>query len=312
MDKENDPDDALARVSLIEALLQSYENLAQASQRLLNALQADIDYPLFLPTYPQNERISKPEDTRRARNLAAKSLTELFNLDEGEPFLRAGLLCASSETLFLASEFNQAKLEFKAIVLQLRQQKKGQHKPLDYLIEQVLPPETTARPEHLVNALKQAQLSRLDLTRCYCLVRALPDSMQSISWTWATTHASTRTVSCIEARTLAAKLGDKAKNAVLRTLADYPDDYAFSYRESLPNRSQANLVYTEDGSVKRKTVVTSGIVLCPSHFLPRVKWRDDPGKPQADPLTSRLKRSDAKISEEKVIHALNLYKPLPK
>ena len=224
--------------------------------------------------------------------------------------VRAGILCASPDTLDAAVTLNNAKQAFKQTVLDLRKLEKAKNRGVDTLIEQILPANMKERPKELVKVLKNSQLSRLNLTRCYSKVRILNNNMKSVSWTWATTHSTTHLVTCATARAQAEGLPDISREVVLSKLAHYDDDYEFSYLQRLPNRLQANTVYSEEGEVKRKPVVISGVALCPGSKMPRVKWRDDPGSPQDDPSTARLKRSDAKVSDEEVIYSLHLYKLL--
>ncbi|MBV1870438.1 MAG: hypothetical protein KUG76_05985 [Gammaproteobacteria bacterium] len=306
---KTDVHNANIKILLIERFLSAYDTLKQASGKLSSCIHGDKSYPLFLPTYPFSIQTTTERST--ARTLAAKSLCQTFNLDnENELVVRAGILCASPETLDAAVTLNNAKQAFKQAVLDLRKLEKAKNRGVDTLIEQILPANKKNRPKELVKVLKNSQLSRLNLTRCYSKVRILDNNMESVSWTWATTHSTTHLVTCATAREQAKGLPDTSREVVLSKLAHYDDDYEFSYLQRLPNRLQANTVYREEGEVKRKPVVISGVALCPGNTMPRVKWRDDPGSPQEDPSTARLKRSDAKVSDEEVIYSLHLYKLL--
>lgn len=177
------------------------------------------------------------------------------------------------------------------------------------LIEQILPKEETERPKKLMKALKSAGLSRLDLPRCYANIRVMPEDLQSISWTWATTHsASTKPITVADAMAIAEKLAEgKKRDAILHALSQRPSTDKLAYKRRLPNRLQANIVSLKDGERKRASVTISGIVICPGQFAPaEAIWRDDPGE-QENNQPTRVKRFDAKITDEVVVSALNLH-----
>lgn len=292
--------------NLIEDFLEAHTALTEACRSFSCSItQTDIDLPFLLPDY--SGPLNSAADKRAAKSLAAKSMTQLWHLDSGEHLPAAGLLCAGTETLAKAGVLNDAKLKFKKSVIALRNKNTHNKSSIDKLIDQILLAEPE-RPEQLSAALKRSQLSRLDLLRCYANIRILPSNLHSISWTWARTHSTSKTVSVAEARKLGEALQTEAlRRMVADMLSGYQDDDLLAYKKKLPNRLQANLVWKEDDQMLRKAVTISGIVLSPDLSLPKYIWRSNPDKGDKPLPSNRLRRIDAKIMPEPFIKALKLH-----
>lgn len=251
-------------------------------------------HPIYMPTLPA--------DTAQfeARQLAIESITQLFISDTTPP--RAGLLCASADTVAAIEELNHAKLSFKQCVLDIRKFCKF-ITPTELSKEIGRQTDSSHRCEMLNHAMRDAQISALDLTRCYVQVKVLEPNLKSISWTWATQHKRIQSISYEKALELAeeSELAE-TRDLVIKILEKHKNFAPFARKQILPNQLRANCLYQdpESNETKRPMISISGIVIMPSATLPKLFWRDNPGKPARYPR-------DSVIDSEPFIKALDLY-----
>ncbi len=284
--------------TLFVDLLQTYEALTAACRDFADTARADAKLPVLLPTYT-----GKPKDAREA---AIASLTELWHPEPGAAPIKAGILCASAPTCAQAEALNAAKAAFQAAVLAVRAKGKPDKSRIERLVDRVLKQEGR-RNNELAHALRRARINRLDLVRCYRTVRILPPRLVSLSWTWATSHASIVPVTLPEALAMANSLADEtARAAALARLTRLDASEKLAQRKPLPNQLRANLVCRDGDTLVRKTVTISGVVLCQDDALPRTLWRDNPAV--RDHAPPRLRRLDATIAPQAFVTALRLHR----
>lgn len=291
-------------MELVLELLQKYEELEAANSRFADAVRADRDLPLLLP-----ECVGAPN-----RELAIKAMTRIWHLEPGESLPQAGVVCSSPATILIANELNEIKKKFKAAIISVRDELEGNTFRLDKCIERLLLQQddkdnARRRNKELQLALKRTKIDRLDLLRCYANVRVLPKDLISISWTWARTHSAIDPISRENAILQAEKLNDgEAKDVALTLLTALEPGQMLAYKKKLPNQLRANLLYHENGDVKRKAVTISGIALSQDSTLPKKwVWRDDPGEQDPKAPMNRIPRSDSRIDLEPYIKALHLH-----
>ena len=297
---------------LIVNLLQAYEALAGANGTLGNVLREHPNLPMFLPTY---------RGTPEARlETVIRSLTEIWNVDLDVELLTAGVICAPDTVVSAVIALNAAKSRFKEAVQAIRRADADQarakdrqqgkqrkrtvrNEPLIDVARRCIKTLGRGRSEGLMDAMQTAQISRLDLLKCYRHIRILEATTESISWTWARSHTSSTTLTIEEAAAKALKLPDASRATALKLLGDLRPGTPITQRKHLPNQLQANVVWTTDGVRTRRALTISGIVVCPCETLPTVMWRDNPGKGSGN----RLQRMDARICEKPYIRALNIF-----
>ena len=289
-------------MELVLELLQKYEALEAANSRFADALRADKDLPVLLPDY----------EGGADREAAIKAMTQMWYLEPDESLPRAGVVCASPATIQEAENLNQHKTAFQTAIKSVRDTVTGEKSRLDKLIDRVLLQQNEKerrRVEELQLALKRAQINRLDLLRCYAKIRVLPESLMSISWTWARTHSVIDPISREEAIKQAENLSDgESKDIALSRLSSLAPGQMLAYKKKLPNQLRANLLYREDDEVKRKAVTISGVALSQDGSLPKKwVWRDDPGELDPKAPKDRITRLDSKIDPEPYIKSLHLH-----
>lgn len=297
---------------LIANLLQTYEALAGANGMLGDALRAHPDMPMYLPTYR-----GEPEAQLET---VIRSLTEIWNVNLDVELLNAGVICAPQDVKSAIVALNAAKTQFKESVQAIRQadidharakdqaqgkqrKRTARNEPLIEVAKRCINTLGKGRGEGLLNAMRTAQISRLDLLKCYRHIRVLEATTESISWTWARSHASSIPLTIEEAAAKALQLPDSSRATALKLLGELRPGTPITQRKHLPNQLQANVVWTKNGVRTRRAFTISGIVVCPCETLPTVVWRENPGNASGD----RLQRMDARISDQPYIRALNIY-----
>jgi len=278
---------------LIEKLVRKYDTLIALNEQFQEALNNDHSLPVWLP---------EPH-IQNSREVAVKTLTRLWNHDDGE-YPLSGMICASRKTVIIAEKLNTAKLEFKSVISEIKEKTGQQKTRVSTLIERVLSDEK-GRPEIIIDALRKARIGRLNLLFCYKKIQVLPPNLKSISWTWAKQHKEINRISRKDALAMLDSLNNtKTRMTVSRLLDHHPEHEPLAYVKDINRQLRANLVWVEGDSIKRKPIVTSNIVLLQDETLPKkYKWANDVSP-------DRLSRSDIEISSEPFIRALNLYKYL--
>lgn len=279
----------------VKDLLDAYQVLAAANSALADAIRNQSDVPRYLPTFP-----GKEGDEIEA---VVQSLTEIWRLEDGEALLGAGLICGNDHVVQAVESLNQAKAAFKAAVDAVRGNDKT-NSTLFSLADQQLGHDR--RSEKLRDAMRTARISRLDLLKCYKVIRVMPSSLESLSWTWARTHTKSEPISMDDAERMAyQRLSGVERETVLSLLGNLPPGAPMTRLYKLPNQLRANIVWKEDGERKRKPLSISGIVVMPGDKLPKLVWRDDPG-PRTDDEAALI-RVDSKIDREPYIRSLGIH-----
>jgi len=285
----------------IEELLCSYKTLELNRKALATSILNEAPQAMVLPTYVGNIS-GEPQ-------AAAESLTEIWNLDPGETRADAGLLCASGLVIEKTVDLNESKKRFQQAVAVIRALSSDAAKKssIDKLMLRALS-DNLGRSEELKQALANAHISRLNLTRCYRQIRILPPKLESISWTWAKSHSEIKEVSMTQALEMADNLlSEETRRQTIAALNSITNKHEiFAHKKDKPNQLRANIVFDDDGLRKRKAITISGIVLCPDPALPRYVWRDNPALVGFE--TDRLTRSDKRIESEPFIQVLHLHR----
>lgn len=287
-------------------LYQTYSDLVVACQNVRNSiLQDGEDYPIYLPTY---DSLIQKSYSSTPRTEAIASITQIYAPQKGQNFLRAGLLCASPDTINSIKYLNVAKDEFKAAVMAIRnfaQTKETAASRISSLIREEIT-ERGHRSDVLQHAMATTGITSIDLKRAYAHVRIIEPNLESFSWTWAANHSRIKKLSMDQAVELASSLSSpEASQAALSLIGQCPPSQEFAIRTPLANQLRANYVYSEEGARKRKSCTISGIVAIQQKHLPKRLWRDDPGEKSAP----RLDRETA-IEEDVYIRSLNIHRYL--
>ncbi len=281
--------------ALVKELLDSYETLAAANSALGNAVWNQSDMPRFLPTF------SGEGDGEI--DAVAQSLTEIWHLENDDALLGAGLICGNNEVVQAVDSLNKAKAAFKEAVGAIRGEDKS-NSTLFSLADHQLGHD--GRSDDLRAAMKIVRIDRLDLLKCYKVIRVMPSSLESLSWTWARTHTKSEPITMDGAVKMAhQRLSGTHRETVLSILGNLPLGTQMTRLYKLPNQLRANIIWKENGERKRKSLSISGIVVMPGDKLPKVVWRDDPG-PRTDDEAA-LTRVDSKIDREPYIQALGIH-----
>lgn len=292
--QNSDADNVSVPGELIDQLSRAYQALVDYCERLKTLSEADHkqNFEVYVPPFGGTERQRYSADARRKAIVDAVGLT----IDDTQNrTCYAGIICASDETVSTVELLNEAKANFKETVLKIRNLPSGKA--------------SGSRETVLKKALKSAGIQTLDLRECYRQIRVMPPHLESISWTWATSHARIQKLTFDEAMALAEGLRDRDKGLadiavdVLRRKCA-PDE-PLVRRITLPNQLRANYSYLENGKIKRKSCPISGVVIAQQKTLPRMAWRENPVFRKEVPI--RLQR-ESKIEPEPVIHALSIHR----
>jgi hypothetical protein len=209
--------------------------------------------------------------------------------------------------------FNAAKDNFKEAIRDVKQLSGLKKTKIGRVIDQILTTESNVTPTAL-KQLKDLQAPNLDFIACYRKIQILPKHVKSISWTWMSQHKEITRVSVDEAIKMALRLENEfTRDAVLNQLYKEDASKPLAYIKPINSQLRANLVWKEKlesdsindhYETKRKTIVTSSIVLSQDSQLPRIKW------PIEKHPSPRLARSDRKIELDPIINVLHLHRYL--
>ena len=250
------------------------------------------NFEVYVPPFSTTEYERYSADARKQAIVDAVGLT----IDDTQNRkCDAGIVCASGETVSTVEQLNEAKAHFKETILKIRSLASGKA--------------VGSRETVLKKALKSAGIQALDLRECYRQIRVMPPHLESISWTWATSHARIQKLTFDEAVTMAEglrdrdeELADTALDILRRKCA--PDELLVR-RITLPNQLRANFSYLENGEIQRKSCPISGVVIAQQKMLPRMAWRENPVFRKEVPI--RLQR-ESKIEPEPVVQSLSIHR----
>lgn len=276
---------------LVKTLLDTFNDLDRTRALLASALRSQDPLLHYLPTYDGDDPV---EDVIR-------SMTAIWHPKAGEELLDAGLICVDNNTLAAIEAFNEAKSLFKNAADAIRKNNKS-NATLVAMADKHLGGDT--RDAALRDAMQTARISELDLLKCYKIIRVLPATLESLSWTWATQHTKSERISMDNAVKMAEEqLSGEARDAVLADLGRLKPGTRMTRLLALPNQLRANIIWDDDGERSRKMISISGIVAFPGNQLPKLVWRDNPGDTVKDGLT----RFDATIDRTPYIHSLGIH-----
>ncbi|GGE80491.1 MAG: DNA replication terminus site-binding protein [Marinobacter sp.] len=279
---------------LIDQLSRAYQALVDNCEQLKTLSDDDhrADFEVYVPPFSstENERYSA-----QARKQAIVDAVGLTIDDTQSRQCDAGIVCASGETVSVVEQLNETKAHFKETILKIRSLASGKV--------------AGSRETVLKKALKSAGIQTLDLRECYRQIRVMPPALESISWTWATSHARIQKLTFDEAVAMAEGLRDRDED-LAETALDIlrrkcaPDEILVR-RITLPNQLRANYSYLEKGEIQRKSCPISGAVIAQQKMLPRMAWRENPVSRKEVPI--RLQR-ESKIEPEPVIQSLSIHR----
>lgn len=264
------------------------------------------EYPVYAPTFStlESERHSLP-----ARRAAIDSICQLFLRSRGVsevPFLQTALLCGSNELIDSIHQLNLAKIEFQAVIAEIRslEKRKGMH--ADQITDNVL--QAFAREGYRSSAMQEAftreGIGALNLQKCFAKINVLEPNVDVFSWTWATNHSRTKKVTHAEAVKLVYSLNEshaKLAEMAFAELAKDDSNTLYVSRVKQPNQLRANYAFKLEREVIRKSCAVSGVVVLNQKNMPRKHWREDPRD------APRLQRNSS-IEDEPFIGILNLYR----
>src|SRR5690554_674075 len=179
---------------LIDQLSRAYQALVDNCEQLKTLSDGDhrADFEVYVPPFSgtENERYSA-----QARKQAIVDAVGLTIDDTQSRKCYAGIVCASDETVSIVEQLNETKAHFKETILKIRNLASG--KPVG------------SRETVLKKALKSAGIQTLNLRECYRQIRVMPPQLESMSWTWATSHARIQKLTFDEAVAMAEGLRDR-------------------------------------------------------------------------------------------------------
>ena len=279
---------------LIDQLSRAYQALVDNCEQLKTLSDGDhrADFEVYVPPFSgtENERYSA-----QARKQAIVDAVGLTIDDTQSRKCYAGIVCASDETVSIVEQLNETKAHFKETILKIRNLASG--KPVG------------SRETVLKKALKSAGIQTLDLRECYRQIRVMPPQLESMSWTWATSHARIQKLTFDEAVAMAEGLRDRDEE-LAETALDIlrrrcaPDELLVR-RITLPNQLRANYSFLENEEVRRKSCPISGVVVAQQKTLPRMAWRENPVSRNEVPI--RLQR-ESRIEPEPIIQSLSIHR----
>jgi len=279
---------------LIDQLSRAYEALVDYCEQLKTLSDGDhrADFEVYVPPFSNTE---KDRYSAQARKQAIVDAVGLTIDDTQSRKCDAGIVCASDQTVAIVHQLNEAKAHFKETILKIRSLASDKS--------------AGSRETVLKKALKSAGIQTLDLRECYRQIRVMPPALESISWTWATSHARIQKLTFDEAVAMAEGLRDRDEE-LAETALDIlrrrcaPDELLVR-RITLPNQLRANYSYLENGEIQRKSCPISGVVIAQQKMLPRMAWRENPVSRKEVPI--RLQR-ESRIEPEPIIQSLSIHR----
>lgn len=205
--------------------------------------------------------------------------------------ISSGLIVCDDELKLGAERLNAAKASFYDAMMALRDALKllqgTQINNYRYL-QAVL----AKRDQRLGEELSKLGLARLDLTACYRRIRILPNTLRSISWTWARRHTAVKDISYKELiKLIESEIAGDTKEQLIKIVASLPESTHFARKFDKRNQLRANLTYL-DGT-KRNQIQISGVCLVEDRMPAIVRWATPTDKMD----NTRIGRTDKVISE---------------
>lgn len=309
------PDRPFADASQRIELLTRFGKLVACLQELGVALDNEPDRAAWMDEVPAHE----------ARSRAAALIRDIWYGDEvadaRETVTSIGLIGCSETTMALARSVNNAKDEFRSVVLEFRGRTSERNRALAEMLET-----WHARDPQLARALSAGGIGRVHLVQAYRHIPLLDEAPVRVGFSYATSARAIRALSRDQALELVDALPDThAARAIYRqTLAQYPASERFAQMRSLAPNLVANVVfrdgYVEEERLRRGEVVRVRVEQVRRKLLhvhlpilfPLAAGTPLPVHPARGPqlrdTSSRLLRSDRRIDGPPLVPALRLYR----
>lgn len=270
-------------------LAAAFEKMALATESVKEHCLDDINHQGF--------KLFVPGVTEQQVALASVlPMIGQYRVSSDQP--KSALMCASQQTIEAIIKLNKAKDEFKLTVASINS---AQEKTARAIKNQLM---KLKRTELLSNALRSLDNSTIDLRTTYAHIQILPPNLESVSYTWATKHATYKKIKVSDAIKIANQMSDdKVKLAALIALENLPPNELLAEKIDTQPALKANLKYTDDNDqLIRKTIAVSGLLVVQDKSLPVHLWRDLPGEP-----ASRLSRPKL-IESTPCVPVMKLYR----
>ena len=279
-------------------LLDSFSHLQQCLLALNEALQADHTQALWVAL----------SDAERQRNRAMRdkllALYQMLYYEDGqdgrETVTCAGIVGAGEPTLAAATRCNEAKDQFKAAVLALKNLRKAQ--------ADALMADLHSRNEAVGRMMRRMGVARLNLKQVYRHIPILMQRPVKISFTWSKQGRTIQRTTVAEARRLLERRNQslQASSELERLATIPPQEILARVRPTVPHL-RANIVHRQpDGQVDRRLMQAPLPILIPSRPgepLPEyIAVGTEPGGQQ------RVKRSDVRIEEEPFLPLIRIHR----
>jgi len=155
-------------------------------------------------------------------------------------------------------------------------------------------------------------MSGINLSLCYRRFQQLPDSTESVSWTWSMRSRSIKTLSIEQAMGLAVQryAGTEILESIQAQLGTLEPGESLALVKPVQPTLKANIVFKDvEGRTVRKLITAHSPLFYfdTGQGLPRLKW---PGYPDFENLPPRLSRSKRYLENKAFIKPLNLYRYL--
>lgn len=296
----------MTTISRIE-ILESFHRLQSAQSVLCAAIcSADAELPAWNESM-EGQHAPGTSDLLAARQSMSHYLSKLWY--QADDRLRyPGLIACNANTIALLQALNHQKAQFEHLMVRLRKDIRAPGAKLAQLVGAA----AGKRDEDIDQLLHQVGMKGINLSRCYRRFHQLPDTIQSVSWTWSLRSRSIKTLSVEAALELARGkfAGTQALDAIVAKLGLVDPDAPLALVKPVQPALKANLVFQDvEGRTVRKQITAHSplFYLDNGKGLPRKRW---PGRPDDYDLPSRLRRGRRFLEDTPYIKALNLYRYL--
>ena len=289
-------------------ILESFRKLQSARSVLCAAIcSADADLPAWDESIHARLPPGSASELHEARQSMSHHISRLWYQVDG-PLRYPGLLACSPNTITLLQALNHQKAQFERLMVRLRKDVKAPGAKL----AQLLGAADGKRDEDINRLLEDVGMKGINLTLCYRRFQQLPDTIESVSWTWSLHSRAIKTVSVQDALDLADKKfsGTEILDSMVARLQLLDSSASLAIVKSVQPALKANIVFKDiAGRTVRKQITAHSplFYLDNGKGLPRKKW---PGLPDDYRLPARLSRGTRFLEDTPYIKVLNLYRYL--
>ncbi len=293
-------------LEVIEDLVKSLNETFKIGENIREIALSEMDkYPVFAPTYGDSDEDHK---SNQARLAAIESLTRIFRPLKNESPLQAGILCASDTLTNKIHDFNDAKSKFiflcsKAHRVHSISLKGNNGRFISKILKNGISDEISRIPKSS-NLSADILCKKIDLLACRTKIRVMPESVDTISWTWSANHKSMHKITKSHALKLALQEPETHRDSIRKIIYKCPDEH-FVKIKHIKEQLRANYASTDNNHRKWRSMSISGVVIVPKDQLPRVLWRIPPS--QRSKQSPRLQR-ESSIYSDPFIKEINLYR----